>query len=217
MIARLREAFGFERDGDLANFLEIAPSSLSLWKSRDSVNFSLLIEKFPDLSLDWLLHDVGKPRLSEQLSKRAPPIESGMQPYTTLSAAHPTHIPLFLVPSPAGHTTPGDDHVLAALDLCHTIVPDGAECFACEVSGDSMKGSGFAPGDIIIVQRNREAQPGNLVVASVDGDLTFKRFVRIGKESYLYPDNESYQPIQIRDGMTVQIWGVVIRSVKKVG
>ncbi len=45
--------------------------------------------------------------------------------------------------------------------------------------------------------------------AAVNGDRTVKRLVKTGSALLLAPDNERYRPIEIREGMDVEVWGVV--------
>lgn len=48
----------------------------------------------------------------------------------------------------------------------------------CRVRGDSMRDAGMLDGDMVVVERHRPTQSGDIVVALVDNELTVK---------YLYP------------------------------
>jgi repressor LexA len=55
-----------------------------------------------------------------------------------------------------------------------------------------MLGAGILPGDLVIVRRQAEAAPGDIVVALVDDEATVKRFkVRRGHPE-LHPENPSF-------------------------
>lgn len=63
--------------------------------------------------------------------------------------------------------------------------------FALRVRGDSMEGAGIFEGDLVLVQRQEEAQDGDLVVALVQDEGVVKRLKRRRLESA----NPAYPPI----------------------
>jgi hypothetical protein len=73
----------------------------------------------------------------------------------------------------------------------------------------SMIKAGIHDGDMLIVDRSLEAQSGSIVIAVVNGDLTLKRLLIDGNGVWLMPENPEFQPLQITDGMELQVWGVV--------
>jgi DNA polymerase V len=54
-----------------------------------------------------------------------------------------------------------------------------------------------------------EAKSGSIVIAVVNGEMTLKRLLLSGDEVWLMPENPDFQPLQILDGMELQLWGVV--------
>lgn len=86
------------------------------------------------------------------------------------------------------------------------------ELFALRVRGESMLGAGILPGDLVVVRRQREADPGDIVVAMIDGDATVKRLVLRGGRVWLMPENEGFAPI---DGSRAQILGRVRAVVRR--
>ncbi len=84
------------------------------------------------------------------------------------------------------------------------------ESFVLRVKGDSMIDDGIRDGDLIIVESRRTAQPGQTVVALVDGrEATVKRFYPEGEMVLLQPANESMPPLRYPANQ-VQLQGVVI-------
>ena len=82
--------------------------------------------------------------------------------------------------------------------------------YALEVVGDSMIDEGILEGDYIVVEEKPEPSNGEMVVASIEGDATVKRFYRESNGSIrLQPANEKYDPIIVRD-RDLQIRGVVV-------
>ena len=69
--------------------------------------------------------------------------------------------------------------------------------------------------DLLIVDRSLEPADNTVVIAIVDGELTVKRLSRQQGRLMLLPDNDKYQPMEIRED-SLQIWGVVTHVVHKV-
>ncbi len=121
----------------------------------------------------------------------------------------PLSLPLYGSRVAAGFPSPADDHLEDPLDLNRHLIRHPAATFLVRASGDSMLGAGIHPGDILVVDRALQPEPGRVVIAVVDGELTVKRLLRDGQGWVLQPENPDYAPIQIREGQELQIWGVV--------
>lgn len=78
------------------------------------------------------------------------------------------------------------------------------------VRGDSMKDAGIIAGDIVIVERECEPRPHDIVVACVDGEWTLKYFVPDQAGVRLEPANPKYSFIRARQSLII---GGVVRSV----
>ncbi len=83
------------------------------------------------------------------------------------------------------------------------------ECFALRIIGSSMIGAGILEGDFVIVRRQANADPGDIIVALVDDEATVKRFFIDGKHVRLQPENPAIEPI-LFDTNDVMILGKVI-------
>ena len=87
--------------------------------------------------------------------------------------------------------------------------------YVLRVSGDSMVEEGILDGDLIVVEERPEPDNGEMVVASIDGEATVKRFFRQGDGSIrLQPANPRYEPIIVRD-RDLLIRGVVVAVLRK--
>ena len=82
-----------------------------------------------------------------------------------------------------------------------------AETFMLKVKGDSMINAGIFNGDKILVQKQSDAQNGDIVVALVDDSATVKTFYKEEGFIRLQPENDFMDPIIVRD---CQILGKVI-------
>lgn len=69
------------------------------------------------------------------------------------------------------------------------------ECFALRIIGSSMIGAGILEGDFVIVRRQANADPGDIIVALVDDEATVKRFFIDGEQVRLQPENPTIEPI----------------------
>ena len=60
MLDQIKDNYGFKKDAELAEFLEITRQTLSNWKSRNSFDAELLYSKCPELNPAWLLTGDGQ-------------------------------------------------------------------------------------------------------------------------------------------------------------
>jgi repressor LexA len=79
--------------------------------------------------------------------------------------------------------------------------------FVLRVKGDSMIGAGIFDGDFVVVRQQPTAENGDIVVALLEDEATVKRFFRESDRIRLQPENESMEPIYVRD---VTILGKVV-------
>ena len=118
-------------------------------------------------------------------------------------------LPLVLSRVSAGFPSPADDYVEGHLDLHELTNALAPSCYWMRAEGESMVGAGILSGDRLLVDRAIEPQNGDVVVASVDGELTVKRFLRRGPRTALLAANPAYPAIELRDGQELTVWGVV--------
>ena len=83
------------------------------------------------------------------------------------------------------------------------------ECFALRIMGSSMIGAGILEGDFVIVRRQANADPGDIVVALVEDEATVKRFYIDNGQVRLQPENPAIEPT-LFDTKDVMILGKVI-------
>lgn len=125
-------------------------------------------------------------------------------------------IPLMLNPVAAGTPLIADDYIERQVDVAGLIVRDAASTIIVPVRGDSMIEAGIEDGALLVVDRGIQAQTGDVVVCSIDGELTCKEwFWSPGGYAVLYPRNARHRPIRAHTGR-VQIYGVVRWVLKEV-
>lgn len=81
-------------------------------------------------------------------------------------------------------------------DLPISLVPKEEKVFVLEVSGESMINKGIYDGDVVIVQEQKNARNGDIVVAMNDNDeVTLKTFYKEKDHIRLQPENDTMAPI----------------------
>ena len=69
--------------------------------------------------------------------------------------------------------------------------------FLLRVQGMSMQDIGIFDGDLLAVHKTSQVQPGQVIVARVDEDVTVKRFQRDGSTVFLHPENKDFDVIKV--------------------
>ncbi len=125
-------------------------------------------------------------------------------------------LPLFSTKVAAGFPSPADDHVEKRLDLNDYLIAQADATFFVTIKGDSMIDAGIFEDDVAVVDRARLAALGDTVLAVIDREFTIKKLSQSedGKP-ILLPANPVFSPIEIKEGMNFEIWGVVTGTVRK--
>jgi repressor LexA len=114
---------------------------------------------------------------------------------------------------PAGSPQPANDVLPDAFNIDEHLIDSPSNTVMLKVAGDSMVDAGLLPGDVVIVKKGAPANPGDIVVAVVDGEYTVKYLAIDKSVFYLKPGNNAYPNIRARDYL--QIFGLVIGSFRK--
>lgn len=117
---------------------------------------------------------------------------------------------------PAGWPSAAQDYYSGEIDLNEHLISDPAATYIVRVAGDSMVGAGISDGDELIVDRSKEPQYGDVVIAMLDGDLTVKRLQRTEAGVVLCAANPRYPDIVVEELSELRIWGVVTRCLHHV-
>ena len=88
------------------------------------------------------------------------------------------------------------------------------ECYALQVSGDSMIELGIFNDDWVIIEKRNYAKNGDIIVALVNNDeVTLKIIEQTPKKTILKPANKEMQPMSF-DPDNVQIQGVLVGQMR---
>lgn len=118
----------------------------------------------------------------------------------------------------AGRPTPPVEETGERLFLDRSLFGGGEDGFILEVRGDSMIEDHIVPGDLLVVKRQTSCEPGEIVVALVDGEATVKRYVRDRDGAVLKPANPRYEPIRLagREAGGSEIIGTVVGVIRRI-
>lgn len=87
--------------------------------------------------------------------------------------------------------------------------------YLLRVQGDSMRDEGILDGDLIAVQRAAQADPGRIVVARLDDEITVKRLQRTRGRLLLISANPDYAPIEVSPAANFAIEGLYCGLVRR--
>jgi SOS-response transcriptional repressor LexA len=108
----------------------------------------------------------------------------------------------------AGLPEAANDAPTESLSIDRFLVGKPSETELFQVRGDSMIEAQIAEGDFVVIERRAFANPGDIVLARVDGEYTLKYLARDRKGFYLEAANPAYQAI--RPEHALQVHGVMV-------
>lgn len=132
--------------------------------------------------------------------------------------APPIYLPLYGSKVSAGFPSPAEEHVEQRLNPNDYLIDQEDATFFVTIQGYSMIDVGLLPKDKAVVDRSKKPAMGNIVVAVVDGEFTIKILSRKKDGTpILLPANASgdYAPIEIKEEMSFEVWGVVTGSFRR--
>lgn len=125
-------------------------------------------------------------------------------------------LPLFSSKVPAGFPSPAEEHVEKRLDTNDFLIDQEDATFFVTIQGESMLDAGLLPGDKAVVDRSKTPVIGDIVLAVVNGEYTIKTLSRKKDGTpRLLPANDKFNPIEIEEGMSFDVWGVVTGSFRR--
>ena len=112
----------------------------------------------------------------------------------------------------AGTPILAEQNVEESLSLPTSIVGDYSS-FILRVRGESMINAGIFDGDYIVVKEQSDAHNGEIVVALIDDSATVKTFYRERNRVRLQPENDSMDPIYVKDPKILGRVTALVRSI----
>lgn len=84
IIERLKNAYNLKTDAKLAEFLGIKSNNVAMWKTRNTLDYQLIITKCNDIDLNWLFTGKEAPK-SESTDIEDPRIQQSLNVIETYS------------------------------------------------------------------------------------------------------------------------------------
>lgn len=113
----------------------------------------------------------------------------------------------------AGFPSPAEEELIDTMSLDEFLIGNKEATFMLKVKGDSMIDAGIREGDMVLVERGKQAKAGQIVIAEVDGEYTMKYLRTKNGQHYLEAANEKYKPIYPKNEL--QIEAVVSAVIRK--
>ena len=103
----------------------------------------------------------------------------------------------------AGPPSEADAQTLDTIDVNEYLFDRMEASYLLRVKGDSMIDAGIREGDLVMAERGKQAKPGDIVIACVDGGWTMKYYRRKGSQTFLEPANKAYKPIYPAESLEI--------------
>jgi DNA polymerase V len=111
-----------------------------------------------------------------------------------------------------GFPSPAADYEQPDLSIDDLVgIRQTSSIFLFRAWGDSMVKAGIHDGDILVVDKAREAKPGHVVVAVIGAEFLVKRLeVAQDGKPILKAESDSYAAITLNEDDLLEIWGVCV-------
>jgi len=86
--------------------------------------------------------------------------------------------------------------------------------YLLKVRGMSMRDAGIMDGDLLAVQKAKDAKNGQIVVARLGDEVTVKRFRRIRGTVELIPENPDFKTIVIEGDVEFELEGLAVGLIR---
>ena len=117
----------------------------------------------------------------------------------------------------AGQPILAIEHATDTVRVDRVLIGGHREVFGLRIVGESMIEDGILDGDYVFVKKTPSANPGDIVVAMIEGEATVKRYYPEGDLIRFQPANSNMSPIIVRraDFKSVDIIGIVVGVYRK--
>src|SRR5581483_5721284 len=113
---------------------------------------------------------------------------------------------LWLRAAHAGFPSPGEEYTEHPLNVHDLLVRNPLATYFIRVRGQSMRGAGIGPGDIIVVDRSLTARHQQVILVRVGDRLLLKRMLVQGRTILLQTDPPRKPPLLLDVSRDMEIW-----------
>ncbi|EQM79686.1 ultraviolet light resistance protein A [Stutzerimonas stutzeri MF28] len=115
---------------------------------------------------------------------------------------------------PAGFPSPAQDHLEGSISLDELMNIRAPHTYLARASGESMIHVGIFDRDILVVERGRDAEKGEVIIAALNNEPLVKIFDRDGSQVILRSANPKYPARYLLESEELYVWGVVPYSIR---
>jgi len=115
----------------------------------------------------------------------------------------------------AGFPSPAEEELVDTMTLDEWLIKNKEATYMLKAKGDSMIEAGIMEGDMILVDRSKEAKNGDIVIARLNDGWTVKFLSKKGNTVMLVPGNKKYKNIIPKEGDELEIAAVVTAIIRK--
>lgn len=207
VIARIKKAYGIGSDAEFAEMMGIASSTPNTWKTRDSLDHDLIMQKCEDLNLEWVFRGRGFPHNEQQVSDRVAQYESG----------NAVAVPIYRDKLGAGTGDQPRDEIVAYGRffeewLRYAVGVQSGRAFVAPVRGRSME-TLLMDGDLVLCEHVEEVSYEDIYTCRLNEELKVKHVHRSGNAIVLRSENTRYPDIEVGPGDDFAPIGRVVRRI----
>lgn len=116
----------------------------------------------------------------------------------------------------AGFPSPAEEELIDTMTLDEYLINNKEATYMLQASGDSMIDAGIMSGDLVLVERGKEARDGDIVIAEVDHKWTMKYLRKRRGKIYLEAANKKHPNIYPEEELNIAaVVQAVIRKYHK--
>ena len=130
------------------------------------------------------------------------------------AAPSQARLPFFSSCVPAGFPSPAQDHMEGSISLDDLMDIRAPHTYLARAAGTSMIDVGIFDRDILVVDRSRLPEPGQVVIAALNGECLVKIFDQQNGQTLLRSANKQFPTRYLLEGDELGVWGVVRYSVR---
>lgn len=125
-----------------------------------------------------------------------------------------TMVPSYSFRVSASFPSPASDHLEKFISLDELFDLRSPHVYLVKVEGDSIQGTSIVSGDVVIVDRCRDAEHGDIIITAVNNESVCKRLYRRDGVVILKSENPAYPARYILESDDFLVWGVGRFSVR---
>ncbi len=202
ILKELKELKGFSKDIEFAKYLGISSANISAWFKRNTFDYNIIVDKFPEVNKNWLLTGEG-----EMLKNAA--ISNADDQYLG------SYVPLLPISAQGGSLN--DFVVAVSMSDCEKIIsPIKDVDFAITVAGESMAPDYPSGSQILIKRINTKAfiEWGKVYVLDTCNGTIVKEIRKGDDESYIVchsiNPNPKFEPFNVAMGDIYGMYRVML-------